>query len=160
MTHFWPIVWAALAAQSPDSVTKHRYLDALKAVDDSLLSIRSAGASFRSDLAAASPELIVARSVRMRDRCAGARAALARLDTVLAVAYSPNAGQYQRALRVEGVTLAGTMSRCEREWDTTPRRSVPDSLRAWGPYRIEQLDVAMRRYTAKAAAFRNRTSLK
>lgn len=160
MTHFWPIVWAALAAQSPDSVTKHRFLDALRAVDDSLLSVRSASATFRSDLAAASPELVLARSSRIRDRCAGARAALARLDTVLAVAYSPRAGQPQRALRAEGVTLAGTMMRCEREWDTAPRRSAPDSLRAWGPYRIEQLDVAMRRYTAKAGAFRSRTSLK
>ena len=159
MTLVWPIVWAALAAQSPDSATKHRYLAALQAVDDSLSSVRAAGANFRADLAAASPELIVARSTRMRDRCAGARAALARLDTVLAVAYSPRAGEPQRALRAESVVLAGTMRRCERDWNPAPRVAA-DSLRAWGPFRVEQLDRAMRRYTARAVAFRNRTALK
>lgn len=159
MLNMLPILWAALVAQTPDSATTARYAAALKSVEDSLAGIRGTVANFRTDLAAASPTLILARSGRVHTRCVAARSAVAELHTVLASLYTPRVSEAQGALRRETAGLARALERCEREWDATPQIANADSLRAWGPYRIAQLEHAMRRYHTRAREFRTRARI-
>lgn len=160
MLKLLPILWAAIAAQSPDRATTARYASALQTVADSLTGVRGAVASFRADLAAASPALVLARAARVRARCAGARAAVAQLRAVVASDYTPHARGAQHALRDEATGLTRALERCEREWDASLRGASADSLRAWGPYRIEQLEIVMRRYHTRAGAFQKRAGIK
>jgi len=162
------VLWATLALkdsfpitlQRPDSTTTLRYTRALKGVDDSLTAVRGAMAGFRADLATASPALVRARSARVQARCVGARTALDQLQSLLATSLTPHGSASQQTLRTEGAVLARALQRCEREWNAGPSGSPPDSLRAWGPYRIQQLEDALRRYDVRARAFRNRTGMK
>ena len=156
-----PILWAAFVAQTPDSATTARYAAALKSAEDSLTGLRGAVANFRADLAAASPALVLARSARVHARCAGARSAVAALDGVLATGvYTPQSGTTRTALRREIRELRRALGACELAWDTSAPRANADSLRAWGPYRIGQLEDALRRYETSVRAFRRRVGIK
>lgn len=125
------LLWAALActfsaAQSPDSS-----LAATFSV------LRGASARFRQDIAGASPQLVIARANQIRAACAGSRAAA---DS-LALQLPRNA-----AAPTELAALQRALGTCQREWDTNGPRANADSLRAWGPYRLSELDRAVRRY--------------
>ena len=160
MLRLLPILWAALAAQAPDRATTARYAGALQTVADSLTGVRGAVASFRADLAAASPALVLARAARVRARCVAARTAVAQLRAVVASDYTPHARRAQQALRDEATGLTRALQRCEREWDVALPGASADSLRAWGPYRIERLETAMRRYHTRAGEFQKRAGMK
>jgi hypothetical protein len=120
------LLWAALAAQSPDS-----------GLTATFTVLRGASARFRQDLMRASPQLVMARADQVRVACAGSGAAADSLAPLLRsnAAAQADLAVLQRALRA-----------CQREWDTTGPRANADSLRAWGPYRLSELDRAMRRY--------------
>lgn len=160
------LVWTVFAVQRPphttpaDSAARARFVTALHTVDDSLSAVRSTAGEFRLDLAAASPDLVRARAGRVQARCLGARTVVAQLEQQLtSQVYTPQARAAQESLRQELVPLARTLARCTREWN--PGSTVPvDSLKAWGPYRGAQLAAAVRRYGAKAAAFRAAAGLR
>ena len=118
------LLW--IAPQSADS-----------ALVASFSAVRSAGARFRQDLSQASPQLVLARAQQVRDACTHSRGAADSLALRLTRDSTARAelGALQRAL--------GT---CQREWDTHSPRANADSLRAWGPYRLSELDRALQRY--------------
>lgn len=120
------LLWAALAAQAPDSTLIATFS-----------ALRGASARFRQDLMRASPQLVIARADQVRAACAGSRGAADSLVLQL----PGNA-----AARAELAALQRALSACQREWDTTGPRANADSLRAWGPYRLSELDRALRRY--------------
>ncbi len=117
------LLWAG---QSPDS-----------ALVASFSAIRSASARFRYDLQQASPQLVIARARDVRAACNGARAAA---DSV-----TPRVA-HDATAQAELSTLQRALAACQRDWDTAARRPNADSLRAWGPHRLTELDRALRRY--------------
>jgi len=84
----------------------------------------------------ASPQLVIARADQVRVACAGSHAAADSLAPRLR----------SNAARADLAVLQRALSACQLEWDTTGPRANADSLRAWGPYRLSELDRAMRRY--------------
>jgi hypothetical protein len=127
-----PLLWSALAAQVPDS-----------ALMATFSAIRSASARFRHDLRQASPQLVMTRARDVRAACNGSRAA--------ADSLAPRVARHPAA-RAELGALQRALAACEREWDTTAPRANPDSLRAWGPHRLNELDRALRRYQQRGRA--------
>lgn len=118
------LLW--ISPQSPDS-----------ALIASFSAVRSAGARFRQDLLQASPQLVLARAQQVRDACVHSRGAA---DS-LALRLTHNA-----AAQAEMSVLQRALATCQREWETQGPRVNADSLRAWGPYRLSQLDRALQRY--------------
>lgn len=118
------VLW--IFPQSPDS-----------ALVASFSAVRSAGARFRQDLSQASPQLVLTRARQVRDACVHTRAAADSLAPRLTrdSAAQAELSALQRALRT-----------CQREWDTNAPRVNADTLRAWGPYRLSELDRALLRY--------------
>lgn len=153
------LVWA-LVVQAPDSAATASLARVLKAVDDSLSNVRGVAANVRTDLSAASPALVRSRAARMSGRCEGARAALVQLESALVAVYSARAAAAQRTLRGEAGQLTRTLERCAREWDATRPGADPDSLRAWGPHRLDLLEQQIRRYAERARVFRARAGIK
>src|SRR5216117_1617948 len=66
MVHSLLVLWAALAAQAPDSATRARYATALRALSDSLSAVEAAAAQFRADLVTASRDLATLRAALVR----------------------------------------------------------------------------------------------
>jgi hypothetical protein len=120
------LLWAGLAAQSPDSVLLATFT-----------TLRSASAQFRQDLAQASPQLVIARANQVRAACSGSRLAA---DS-LALLWARHA-----AAQSELAALQRALGACQRDWDTKSPRASADSLRAWGPFRLTELDRALRRF--------------
>lgn len=126
-----PLLWAALAgtlgaAQSPDS-----------ALVASFSAVRSAAARFRQDLPRASQQLVLSRAHHVRAACANSRTAA---DALAATRAPTGAGHVGLA------ALQRALDACQRDWDTTGARVRADSLRAWGPFRLSELERALRRY--------------
>jgi hypothetical protein len=115
------LLWAG---QSPDS-----------ALLASFSAVRSAAARFRQDLAQASPQLVLARAQQVRAACIGTRTAADSL-----------APRLTRDAQAELTALQRALSTCQREWETHGPHVNADSLRAWGPYRLSELDRALQRY--------------
>lgn len=120
------LLWAG---QSPDS-----------ALVASFSAIRSASTRFRYDLQQASPQLVIARARDVRAACTGARAA--------ADSLTPRVARDATA-RAELTALQRALATCQRDWDSATRSNA-DSLRAWGPHRLNELDRALRRYQERA----------
>ena len=140
MTMMLLALWAA-TAQANDSVATARLQGALKSLEDSLTGVRGAANAFRLDLAQASTDLVRTRAANVRNHCAGAATAAARLDS-LAIP-SP--------LTAPLSTLRRDLARCGREMNPA---APADSLRGWGPSQLERLERSMRNYTAAAARYR------
>jgi len=115
--------WAAPAAQSPDS-----------SLTATFSALRSASARFRHDLTQASPQLVLARAAAVRAAC-----------SALADSLAPRLPRDSVA-RSELAALQRALGTCRRDWDSKGPRANADSLRAWGPYRLSQLDRALLRY--------------
>lgn len=152
---------AALVVQAPDTARAARYAAALHAVSDSLDGLRGTAAAFRRDLATASRELVDARARRMRQSCSGALRAAADLDGVLASGpYSPATGAEQTRARRELVELRRALIRCQRDFDPGPKVAGLDTVKAWGPFRLAQLDGQLRRYQEAALRFAKRAGFR
>ncbi len=117
------LLWAG---QSPDS-----------ALVASFSTVRGAAARFRQDLSQASPQLVLARAQQVRAACVGTRTA--------ADSLAPRLTRNSPA-QTELAALQRALSTCQREWETKGPRVNADSLRAWGPYRLSELDRALSRY--------------
>ena len=166
------VLWAASAPapvrpaspppQTPDTTDRARLVDARAALDDSLTGVRRAAVRFASDLSTASAELVLARAREVQGRCGAAVPAADSLARVLgARTYAAAAADEQQAARGEVVSLRRALARCATQFDPGARPDVPraDSLRAWGPYRLGQLEQSTRRYEAALAAFRRKSRL-
>ena len=153
-------LWAAVATvlpagsiqQKPDSAARVALAQAVRAAEDSLTKVRGATAGFRADLAGASPTLVFSRARRLHASCTGADQALLRLDSVLMRSYPAGPPP---VLRREARALRGALATCRREYDTEARWAArADSVRAWAPHRLRQLDEALRRYSVASAPYR------
>jgi len=157
-------LWTAAAppAQLPDSAKAARVERVIDAASDSIGRLRSAAYAFRLDLQGVSPSLVLERAQRVQDGCTGAAAGVALLQRVLSVAtLTPRAGAEQARLRTAGANLHRTLVQCRREWKPSPpSATLADSLRAWGPYRTQQLEVALRPYEEALRVFQLKAGLK
>ena len=136
----------ALTAQTPDTALTRELGNPLRVFRDSLFAVQGAGVEFRRDLAAASPDLVIARARRVQESCARAIAALrdaqhAIATTTLPARTRPPVADLQRLLP----QLQADLARCQREFAPGAWYARVDSLRAWGPSRLSQLDVSVRR---------------
>jgi hypothetical protein len=149
--------------QLPDSARQARYERMLREVTDSLSALRGAAAAFRTDLSRTSSALILERATRVRNGCRGADAAVSRQQLLLAEGvYAAKANGAQAHLALEAARLRQALSRCAREWAVrdAPSAAAADSLAAWGPWRLSQLDDALRRFNASLRRFMRAADLK
>jgi hypothetical protein len=159
------VVGAALAAQAPsampDSATRARFQVVIDSATNTLDPIRGAGAEFRTDLSSASPALVLARAGRVRRSCEAARVAVVRAHEFLGSrSFAQRTATQQAKLREAGAGLRRTLERCLGEWDPAPYTAQrADTLRAWGPYRVLQLDEALARYGAAVRVFQRAAGL-
>lgn len=129
------------ARQAPDTVLTRELGAPLAALRDSLSAVQGSGEAFRHDLATASPDLVIARAQRVQESCVRAVGALraaqrALAATTLAPGPRPHAAELHRVLS----QLQGDLSRCQRDFAPGVWYARVDSLRAWGPSRLDQLD--------------------
>jgi hypothetical protein len=137
---------AVSLAQTPDSVLNRQLGIPLVELRDSLFALQGSGQAFRRDLAAASPDLVIARAQRVQESCGSALAAVqatqrALTATTVPPRTRPRAADLQRLL----LQLQADLSRCQREFAPGAWYTRVDSLRGWGPSRLAQLDVSLRR---------------
>lgn len=126
-------------------------MDGIVAMADSLTLLRGATRQFMLDVDQASAELLLGRSRDIRERCEGVAAAGTVLDTLYAqhsgvIARDRGMTDFRRALK----DLQEAVARCDREWRVTARPTSIDSVRAWGPHRVGQLESTVRKYADAA----------
>src|SRR5689334_2851474 len=112
---------------------------------DTTTAVSAAAWDFNRDLKSAGPETVIARATFLRDRCVAARAALPPATTRLAS--RQDAAPVLEAIRALDRALA---EQCERGFRPAGLGQWPDSLRAWGPFRTNQITQAIRRYDIAA----------
>lgn len=146
---------AALPAQDVDSAVIVRFREAVTVTSDTLDMLSGVAQAFRNDLATASPTLILARATAVQNACTSGASALRRLQGMLAArTVKPSAARTQAQLRATAEETAGTLERCARTWQPLPRTDDrADTLRAWGPSRVADLEKALRRYDGARHAF-------
>ena len=158
----WIPLWSILlspgaipARQGPDSALIARFGLAVNSTSDTLEQLRGVAQAFRNDLPTASPTLILARATAVHDACAAGAGAVRRLQGILAArTVSPAAAKSQARFRVTAEETVGALDRCVRAWLPLPRTDErADSLKAWGPYRISEIDQALRKYEAARHTF-------
>jgi len=141
-----PPIIPASVIQAPDSALNQQLGVPLATLRDSLFAVQGAGAAFQHDLAAASPDLVIARARRVQESCARALAAVAAAQRALAATGLPPRTQPPSAeLRRRLPQLQADLVRCQREFAPGAAYARVDSLRAWGPSRLAQLDASVRR---------------
>jgi hypothetical protein len=133
-------------AQAPDTALDRQLGVPLARLRDSLFAVQGSGAAFRRDLAAASPDLVIARAQRVQESCTGALPAVAAAQRALAATTlpprtAPRSADLQRLLP----QLQADLARCQREFAPGVWYTRVDSLRAWGPSRTVKLDASLRR---------------
>ena len=137
------VFWAVLIAQAPDTAALTRQSAAIRRVNDSLTVLEGAAAQFQADLVHASPDLVIARAMRLRQHCTGTHRETARLDSVPALGAK---------LRREVAALRTELARCDREFATGLWYQNTDSVKAWAPYRLARLSDAVRTFRVAAGA--------
>jgi hypothetical protein len=138
------VLWAVLIAQAPDTAAQARFAAAIQRVGDSLTALDGAAAMFQADLVNASPDLVISRAARLRQRCSGTGREAGRLDSL------PGVGA---RLRRELAALRAELARCDREFVTGSWYQGADSVKAWAPYRLKRLGDAVRRFRFAARAY-------
>jgi len=148
-------LWTALAVQAPDSAARDRLATAVTGLSDSLSAVEAAAVAFRADLGTASRELVFARARRLRLRCVAARRAVGPVAALFdARARSSHTSSAEARARRDLPELERVLSKCERDYDTAVPAANADSLKAWGPYRLHQLEADVRRYSQTIGLFR------
>ena len=154
-------LWAGLATaaparQAPDSVQHARLLAVMTETFNAFDRLRGATHQFTLDLNNASDDLVLARAARLQRECQRADGMVADVERILAApAPNPDAGREVAPTRAAVKALRTAFARCTREWGGMPPRHPvrPDSLRAWGPYRSNQLEATLRRHAPQFHAF-------
>lgn len=163
MLPLWVPLWGALLApvtpswQTTDSTVLRRYGDAVNATADTLDMLRGYAQAFRNDLQTASPTIVLARATSVQNACASGASAVRRLQGMLAartVSSIPLAVRNQARFRATSEATVATLERCVRNWQPLPRTDArADTLRAWGPYRINEIGQALQKFDGARAAF-------
>lgn len=143
------------ATQGTDSALIARLGTAVNSTSDTLEQLRGVAQAFRNDLATASPTLILARATAVHDACAAGASAVRRLEGILAArTVSTAAAKSQSKFRVTAEETVGALDRCVRAWLPLPGTDQrADSLKAWGPYRVSEIEQAVRKYDAARQIF-------
>ncbi len=159
----WLLLWGALSlqgaspavGQAPDSALLRHVREAVNAASDTLEALRGMTQAFRTDLPTASPTLVLARATSVHDACASGASAVRRLQGILAARTVSNAAARSQAkFRITAEETVTALDRCVRAWLPLPRDDQrADSLRAWGPYRIAELDHSLRQYDGARQVF-------
>lgn len=150
------LLWAAVAAQQPDSAARAAVVARLRTVSDSLHSLGAQTAAFGRDLTTASDQLVLARALPLRNACQGAVPALDSLAALLAARpLGAGTAAAQRDVQAELRRLRRALLNCQRDWTPRPGAAA-DTLRAWGPFRIAELERVVRRYEETAGRLRRR----
>ena len=146
---------AALPAQDVDSTVIVRFREAVTITSDTIEMLQGVAQSFRNDLATASPNLILARATAVQNACTSGASALRRLQGMLAArTVKESAARVQAQFRGIAEETAGALDRCARAWQPLPRTDDrADTLRAWGPSRVADLEKTLRRYDGARHAF-------
>ncbi|HEX4600200.1 MAG TPA: hypothetical protein VH116_02305 [Gemmatimonadales bacterium] len=147
MLVLWVALGSVLAAQAPDTAPATRYDAVLASFLDSLAAVDGAVAAFEADLGTASPDLVLARARRLELRCGAARTAGRVLAGVLpGDASSAATSPAERRARHDLAALERVFEKCERDYDSRSPAARPDTLKAWGPFRLNALHGELRRY--------------
>ncbi|HEY6785638.1 MAG TPA: hypothetical protein VI159_11840 [Gemmatimonadales bacterium] len=154
MLALWVPLWGALvapvasSAQAPDSAVLRRYADAVYATADTLDVLRGVTQAFRNDLKTASPTLVLARATSVQNACSSGVTAVRQLQGMLAArSVTPKSAPSQAKFRTAAEQTVAALERCVRNWQPLPRTDGrADTLRAWGPYRVNEIEVALRRF--------------
>ena len=129
--------------QTPDTTLTRELGKPLLTLRDSLFAVQGAGVDFRRDLAAASPDLVIARSRRVQESCTRTISALRAAQRALTTTTLPAHARAQAAgLQRLLPGLQADLARCQSEFEPGLWYSRVDSLRAWGPFRLSQLDAS------------------
>ena len=132
--------------QTPDTTLTRALGTPLLALRDSLFAVQGAGAAFRRDLEAASPDLVIARAQRVQESCARAVATVRSARTALtATTLPPRARPLATDLQRMLPQTQAELTRCQREFAPGVWYARADSLRAWGPSRLVLLDASVLR---------------
>ncbi|HEX4632786.1 MAG TPA: hypothetical protein VH163_03075 [Gemmatimonadales bacterium] len=163
-------LWGALVApgvpsfrQVPDSTVLRRYGDAVNATADTLDMLRGMAQAFRNDLQTASPTIILARATSVQSACASGVSSIRRLQGMLAartISTIPLAVRDQAKFRTTSEETVAALERCVRSWQPLPRTDDrADTLRSWGPYRVNEIAQALHKFDGARAAFVNSAGL-
>lgn len=164
MLPLWLSLWGALAGfaapsrqQVADSTVLRRYGDAVNATADTLDILRGFAQAFRNDLQTASPNMVLDRATSVQNACNAAVSAIRRLQGMLAartISTIPLAVRSQARLRATSVETVATLERCVHNWQPLPRTDArADTLRAWGPYRVNEITQALQKFDNARAQF-------
>src|SRR3989442_4160745 len=114
---------------------------------DAIGGVRGAGVALRVVLGRLSGVRVLARARRLGERCAAARRAARSRALLLADAPLP-AGE--RRARRDLAELERVLQKCERDYDPGAPGVNADTLKAWGRFRLNQLELELRRYAPGA----------
>jgi len=154
-------LWTVVIAQAPDSATRTRYAAALHSFADSLNAVQAAAVAFQADLSMASSDLVLARARRMRERCGAARRAAQALAELLAVGgYSARTRPAEVRARRDLARLERVLLKCERDYDTGSATANADTLKAWAPFRLTQLEADLRRHVQGVQDFQGQAGIR
>ncbi len=154
-----------LAAQSNASDStgslRQRYESAMVVMRDSVANVSVAASRFRRDLGSAARETVLSRAGSLRLRCEGAMSVLERRRSV----FDPREVPLNIRSRVDTLTRAihrletDLQRECIEGLPAEGPRSHVDSLRAWGPYQIRQIEDAIRKYIGASQSFAHAADL-
>ena len=162
MLKLWVPLWGALvapaaqsASQAPDSAVLRRYADAVYATADTLDVLRGVTQAFKNDLKTASPTLVLARATSVQNACSSGVTTVRQLQGMLAArSVTPKSAPSQAKFRTAAEETVAALERCVRNWQPLPRTDArADTLRAWGPYRANEIEVALRRFDVARFTF-------
>ena len=125
---------------------------------DTLRGILSGGWEFNRDLNQAGAETVRARAAVLRNRCGHAAIAVRRTPGLLDAAVMPiitePAQRRLRDLKIAMNRLHEVLrGECQAGFPAEGPGQHADSLRAWGPYRVDQVERAISSYEKTAEAF-------
>jgi len=143
------------SARTQDSLLA-TYEQALLALRDSTVPVRSATSQFQRDLQLAGEVTVISRAARLNQACATLQSSLEAAEPVFRPSRAPS-GRAREASR----TFLDEMEVLERALDTHCLDGLPqdgpgvwaDSLRAWGPFHTANLQRVLQSYDGAAFVF-------
>ena len=144
------------SSTSPQDSLSVAYQQALLALRDSTVPVRSALSQFRRDLQFAGELTVINRAARLNEACAALQGSLEAAQPV----FRPSRAASSRA-REASRTFLEEMGTLERALDTHCLKGLPrdgsgdwaDSLKAWGPFHTANLQRTLQAYDGAAAVF-------
>jgi hypothetical protein len=127
------------------------YRSALVSLRDSVGQIRIELNTFQRDLSLAGPETVVGRAAALHRRCKGL---VATAQTFAPVLRAPRAREAtDEIVAALSRVQRGLTEHCVRGLSPDGAGSRPDTLRAWGPHRVAQIERLLADYDRAAQRF-------